>query len=1025
MGVLLSEIAAPYTAFSNGRPSPLDELPLKYVDFAVWQRQWLQGEVLGTHLAYWRQQLANIPLLQISTDRPCPAISSFRGARLFLQMPQSLSAELQALSRREGVTLFMTLLAAFQTLLHRYTGQDDIMVGSPIANRTRVELERLIGFFVNELVLRTDLSSDPTFRELLGRVRKVALGAYAHQDLPFGKLVEDLQPARDLNRNPLFQVSFQLQNTPSSTLDLPGLRASRLAVDTQTAKFDVSFDLWDSPQGLRVQVEYSTDLFDAATISRRVQHFQTLLEGVVANPEEGISMLSLLTAAERQQLLVEWNDTHADYPEDSCLHQLFEFQVERTPDAVAVIFEDELLTYQELNARANRLGHYLRALGVGPEVRVGICMERSLEMMVGLLGILKAGGAYVPLDLAYPQKLLAFMIEDAQVPVLLTQERLREAFPEQGARMICLDTCWEAIARMSEESPISEATAANLAYVIYTSGSTGTPKGTLIPHRGLMNYLTWCTKAYAVEAGQGALVHSSIAFDLTITGLFAPLLVGRRVHLLREHLGVEALSTALKQGANWSLVKLTPTHLRLLSQQLSPQEAAGRTRAFIIGGENLLAESLAFWRAFAPETRLINEYGPTETVVGCCVYQVPDGKHKTGSIPIGRPIANTQVYLLDGHLQPVPIGVPGELYIGGAGMARGYLHRPELTAERFLPNPFSKEADTRLYKTGDLARYIPNGKLEFLSRLDHQVKLRGFRVGLGEIEAVLREHPAVREALVLTQKDVPGDKRLVAYVVPRLPDYGSESQASRMAWEAEQGSQWQTVFDEYSSRSSPHKDPTFNTIGWNSNYTGQPIPEAEMREWVDSTVERILSLHPHRVLEIGCGTGLLLFRLAPHCTQYWATDFSQAALTYVRQQLTRPELELPQVALFQRTADDVEGLEAESFQHGDPQLNSPVFSGHRVFIACLGRCRECRGAWGLYLRGGCAQPPIIGGVPHLHSALSGAIVAADIRVTAACAKMHDPRGRTSHRSILLHGPETAFTKDQPGTNSAQAWAPPQ
>ena len=477
------------------------------------------------------------------------------------------------------------------------------------------------------------------------------------------------------------------------------------------------------------------------------------------------------------------------------------------------------------------------------------------------------------------------------------------AFPDHGARIICLDTGWEVIARQREENPVGEATAANVAYVMYTSGSTGKPKGALIPHRGLVNYLAWCTQAYAVEAGQGAPVHSSIAFDLTVTALFAPLLVGRTVHLLPEDLGVEALSAVLREETHFSLVKITPAHLQLLSQQLSPQEAAGRTRAFIIGGENLLAESLAFWQAFAPETRLVNEYGPTETVVGCCVYQVPPGRHTSGSIPIGRPIANTQMYLLDRQLQPVPIGVPGEVYIGGAGVARGYLNRPELTAERFIPNLYSEEPGSRLYKTGDLARYLSDGNIAFLGRLDHQVKVRGFRVELGEVETVLREHPAVREALVLAQEDA----RLVAYVVPSARDGDSESQASRTAWEAEQVSQWQAVFDDYSSRPSPHHDPTFNTIGWNSSDSGRPIPEAEMREWVDSTVDRILSLQPRRVLEIGCGTGLLLFRLAPHCTQYWATDFSQKALHYVQQRLTRPELERPQVALFQRTADDFKG----------------------------------------------------------------------------------------------------------------------
>jgi amino acid adenylation domain-containing protein len=471
-----------------------------------------------------------------------------------------------------------------------------------------------------------------------------------------------------------------------------------------------------------------------------------------------------LTEAERHQLLFEWNDTQADYPKDTCIHQLFEAQVERTPDAVAVVFEGQQLTYKQLNCRANQLAHYLQKLGVGPEVLIGICMERSLDMIVGLLGILKAGGAYVPLDPTYPLERLAFMLEDAQVSVLLTQERLLDKLPTYWAQVICLDVGWDVIVQECEENLISETTPDNLVYVIYTSGSTGKPKGVQILHRGLVNYLTWCISAYAVELGVGTLVHSSIAFDLTITALFSPLLVGRRVELLPDDFNIEGLGEVLRKRYNLSLVKITPAHLLLLSQQLSPSEAAGKTRALIIGGENLLAESITFWQDFAPETMLINEYGPTETVVGCCTYQVTNGEQRVGSIPIGRPIANTQLYILNEHLQPVPIGVAGELYIGGVGVARGYLNRPELTAEKFIPNPFSNEPRSRLYKTGDLAHYLPDGNIEFLGRIDHQVKIRGFRIELGEIEAVLAQHPAVKQSVVLAKEDIPGDKRLVAYV---------------------------------------------------------------------------------------------------------------------------------------------------------------------------------------------------------------------------------------------------------------------
>jgi len=795
MGVFMRELAALYEAFSTGKSALLLELPIQYADFAIWQRQWLQGEVLETQLSYWKQQLSgNLPVLELPTDFPRSAVQTFRGARQNFELPQTLTEELKTLSQREGATLFMTLLAAFKTLLYRYIGTEDILVGSPIANRNRAEIEKLIGFFTNTLVLRTDLSGNPSFRELLSRVREVALGAYAHQDLPFEKLVEELQPQRHLSHSPLFQVSFVLQSTLMPTLESSGLTLNFQEVDTGTAKFDLTLFLEDTNQGLVGTMEYNTDLFHASTITRMLGYFSNLLEGIVANPNQCLSDLPLLTAAEQHQLLVEFNQNPKFHSqgepgnEEQCIHQLFEAQVEQTPDAVAVVFQDQQLTYRELNRRANQLAYYLRSrsvatgnsLGVGPEVMVGICMERSLEMLVGLLGILKAGGAYLPLDPAYPKERLAFMLQDAQVPVLLTQAQLVATLPEHQAKVLCLDTDWEAIGGFATdiENPISGVTADNLAYVIYTSGSTGKPKGTMISHRGLANYLTWCSQAYAVEKGQGVPVHSSISFDMTITGLFSPLLVGSRVELLPEDKGIETLSIALRNKSNYSLVKITPAQLELLRHQLSPQEAAGRTRAFIIGGENLLAQSITFWQEFAPDTILVNEYGPTETVVGCCIYQVPNDKHQSGSIPIGSPIANTQLYILDRHLQPVPIGVPGELYIGGAGVARGYLNRPELTAEKFIPSPWGDQIGARLYKTGDLACYQPDGTIEFLGRIDQQVKLRGFRIELGEIETILEQHPAVREVVVLDREDEPGNKCLVAYVVPSQESVPTESELS-------------------------------------------------------------------------------------------------------------------------------------------------------------------------------------------------------------------------------------------------------
>ncbi|GAX45370.1 non-ribosomal peptide synthase [Tolypothrix sp. NIES-4075] len=769
IGIFIQELTALYEAFCQGKLSPLPELPIQYADFAEWQRQWLSGKVLESQLNYWKQQLAKAPpFLELPTDRPRPAVQTFCGSSERFQFNASLTEQIRRLSQQSGATLFMTLLAAFALLLSRYSHQKDIIVGSSIANRNRQDIESLIGFFVNTLVLRIDLESNPSFWELLQQVRQTTLDAYDQQDLPFEQLVEVLQPKRSLSHHPLFQVMFVLQNAPIGTLELPGLTLTPLQPEHTIAKFDLTLSMQEIDSKLVGTWEYNSDLFEAETIRRMIGHFQTLCEAIANNPEQPVNQLPLLTKIERHQLLVEWNQTSADYPQDKCIHQLFEEQVERTPSSVAVVFEDSTLTYQQLNTRANQLAHYLRSLGVKPEVLVGLCVERSLEMVIGLLGILKAGGAYVPIDPTNPEKRQAFIREDTQMPLLLTQPNLTADISiEDQTKVICLDTDWHLIAQEPTQNPVSQTTALNLAYVIYTSGSTGKPKGTLIPHRGLVNYLSWCTQAYAVQQGSGTLVHSSLAFDLTITSLFSPLLVGCSVELLRENQAIDALGNTLRQRNNLSLVKITPTHLELLNQQLSPHEATGRTRALVIGGENLTSQNIAFWQDFAPDTLLVNEYGPTETVVGCCIYQVPTKEHHSGSIPIGQPIINTQLYVLDQHLEPVPIGVPGELHIGGVGVARGYLNRPDLNTAKFIPNPFTDEPGERLYKTGDLARYRSDGILEYLGRIDDQVKIRGFRIEVREVEAVLGEHPHVREVVVVLHEDVFSNKRLVAYLVAK------------------------------------------------------------------------------------------------------------------------------------------------------------------------------------------------------------------------------------------------------------------
>lgn len=762
--VFVREMAVLYKAFLAGSSPPLPELSIQYKDFTYWQRQWLQGEVLETQLSYWKQQLDGVPaILPLPTDYPRPAIQTYRGARQSLELPQTVADGIVALSRQEGVTFFMVLLAAFQTLLYRYTGQEDVCVGSPIANRSRDELKGLIGFFVNTLVLRTDLAGNPSFRELLQRVRQVALGAYAHQDLPFEQLVEALQPERDASYTPLFQVAFVLRNALHLE-EIPGLTLSPLNVESETAQFDLSLVVERTERRLIAAFEYNTDLFDAAAIARMLGHFQTLLLGIVANPQAKLSSLPLLTEAEKHQLLVEWNDTQADYPQDLCIHQLFEAQVERTPDAIAVIFENQQLTYRELNNRANQLAHYLQHLGVKPEVLVGICMERSLEMVVGLLGILKAGGAYVPLDPTYPKERLAFMLKDARVPVLLTQDKFANVLPEHNAKVVCLDAEWQALAHQSQDNPISGIAFENLAYVIYTSGSTGKPKGAMNTHQGLCNRLLWMQDAYPLTAADRVLQKTPFSFDVSVWEFFWPLIAGVRLVLAKPegHRDSAYLVEAIAKEQITTL-HFVPSMLQVFLEEPS-LDACSSIKRVICSGEALSIDLQE--RFFARlDAELHNLYGPTEATIDVTFWACQQGD-KERVVPIGRPIANTQIYLLDRHLQPVPVGVPGELHIGGVGLARGYLNRPELTAEKFIPNLFKNSKFNRLYKTGDLARYLPDGSIEFLGRIDHQVKLRGFRIELGEIEAVLVKHPSVRDVVVLAREEDSSEKQLVGYVVP-------------------------------------------------------------------------------------------------------------------------------------------------------------------------------------------------------------------------------------------------------------------
>ncbi len=763
MGVLYRELSVLYENFSAGKDSQLPDIPIQYADYAMWERKWLKKKFLESQYTYWKKQLdGELPIMELPTDRPRPALRTFRGAKRFFSVPANLCEALGALSRQEGCTLFMTMLAALQTLFYRYTGQHDIIVGSPIANRNRPEIEGLIGFFLNMIVLRTDLSGNPGFRELLGRVRDVTMGAYAHQDIPFGRLVEYLQPKRDPGRNPLFQVILQV--SPMEKLELPGLSVSPLEFDSGTAQFDLALHLYEGDEELTGHFEYNTDLFDTPAINRMVKHFLTLLDGIVSNPKQSISDLPLLSEAERYQLLVEWNKTRVDYPRDQLIHQLFEARVEKTPDAVAVVFEDRQLTYRELDRCANRLAHYLQSIGVAPETLVGIAVERSLEMVVGLYGILKAGGAYLPIDPTYPPERIACILEDARVPILLTQADLPDKLPLHEVHVVCLDKDWDnLIAGQSIETPVCKATLENPAYTIYTSGSTGRPKGVVNTHQGILNRLLWMQEAYQLTASDRVLQKTPFSFDVSVWEFFWPLMSGACLVLARPegHRDNDYLVQLIKKH-QITTIHFVPSMLQLFLEA-KDVEKCNSLRQVICSGEVLpLNLQNRFFEKL--NSKLHNLYGPTEAAVDVTYWECRR-EYDFRTVPIGRPIANTRIYILDRCLQPVPIGVSGELHIGGVQVARGYLNRPDLTTEKFIPDPFSDDPGARLYKTGDLARYLPDGNIEYSGRLDYQVKVRGFRIEPGEIESLLSQHPEVSEAVVLGREDVPDDKRLVAYVI--------------------------------------------------------------------------------------------------------------------------------------------------------------------------------------------------------------------------------------------------------------------
>jgi amino acid adenylation domain-containing protein len=930
LGVLIQELAGLYTALVAGQTPALPALPIQYADFACWQRNWFQGEILEAQLSYWREQLHDLPVLQLPSDRPRPAAQTYRGATYPLQISPTLTQALAALSQQSGVSLFMTLLAAFQTLLYRYTGQTDIVVGSPIANRHRSELEGLIGFFVNSLVMRSDLSSNPPFRELLERVRDVALEAYMHQDLPFEKLVEALDPDRDLSRNPLFQVAFALQNAPIQPLKLPGLTLEPAPLETSTTRFDLEVHLWEpahglgslwqSQDGLSGFISYSTDLFDRDRISRLIGHFQTLLAGIAANPDARLSDLPLLTPAEHQQILA-WNRSPLVSLEKGeppllaessllqgnggesqlCFHQIFEAQVRSAPEAIALVSDQGALTYRELNQQADRLAQTLQQMGIQPDSLVGLCVDRSADLVIGILGILKAGAAYVPLDPNYPGDRLHFMLTDTQVPILLTQSWLVEKLPPSQAQVLCLDQ-----PVLSTDSTFLEqggkwhqpVTPDRLAYVIYTSGSTGTPKGVLLTHRGLCNVVAAQQRVFHLSCHSRILQFSSLSFDASIFEIALALGSGGTLYIPPKpaQLPGMALVQFLADNAITHAL-LTPAVLAVLPPAELPD-----LQVLITGGEACSQQVVDRW---AVDRHFFNAYGPTETTIWATVAALHPGDQP---LTIGHPILNTQVSILDANLNPVPVGIPGELYIGGAGLAKGYLNRPELTAEKFI-----RTEHAILYKTGDRACYRPTGTIEFLGRVDQQIKIRGFRVELGEIEVMLQRHPAIQDAAAIATGETSNEMRLITYFTL---NHQQLQQTILQSLQTQQIQHWQTLYNQtYQPSNSPQPSALspqpFDITGWNSSYTGAPIPLEQMQEWVADRVQQILALQPQRVLEIGCGTGLLLFQIAPHCQKYVGTDFSTVSLASIQTQLD--SLHLSQVELLHRMAPDFEGIEAKTF----------------------------------------------------------------------------------------------------------------
>lgn len=966
VGILARELRTLYKSFLVNHASPLPDLPVQYIDFALWQRNWLSDEFLETQMEYWLKQLSGLTALRLSTDFQRPPEPSFNGDFHRVEIAANLARQLRNLAKQSGVTLYMLLLAAFQVLLHRYTNQSDIVVGSPIANRTHPEIESLIGFFVNTLVMRTDVSGDPSFRTVIQRVREVALGAYDHQDVPFEMIVERLQPDRDLSRNPLFQVGFVLQNawamgkdesvrqgktdrhsSSSGSMDAAQTDVP-FEVERGTAIFDLAFHLAEIEGGILGGFEYSTDLFAPETIHRLGEHFVRLLENIVANPDSRLSCLRLLSQDELEQQIKTWNLTAAPFADKTCFHHLFERQVMERPEAPALCFDGRQLSYAQLNSRANQLAQHLITLGIGPGVLVLLSLDRSIDMIVALLGILKAGGAYVPLDPTSLTERQIFIVRDSGAQVIVTTSDWVAQLAQvssvlESLLIVAMDTDAPHIATLNNDKPKEQTTADDLAYALYTSGSTGQPKGVLVQHQGLCNVVAAQQAVLGCSPGDRILQFASITFDASIFEIAMALGLGGVLCLgcSDEILPGPDLVTFL-QRERISIMTVPSSSLAAIAPQPLPH-----LKTINVAGEVCPEELVSRW---APGRRFFNLYGPTETTIWATYRECRAG---AGKPDIGGPIPNVQAFILDPHGNPMPMGAMGELHIGGVGVARGYLNRPDLTSTKFILNPFG---EGYLYKTGDLARRMSDGRIDFCGRIDHQVQVRGFRIELGEIEACLQAHSAVQEGVVTPYSEKGSNPRLVAYIVP---EQNQATGAESVDFDQEQILYWQNIYDNTYGQVVTPADARFNIQGWNSSYTNQPLPADEMRAWVDNAVEQILATSPRRVLEIGCGTGLILFRVAPHCESYCGTDFSRPVLQYLQrvfQQLARTSpsdgqgVPFEQVKLLQRSAEDFTDIPDGTFDI--VVLNSVVQyfpSSTYLFRVIAGAARALRPGGTIYI----------------------------------------------------------------------------